>query len=155
MTELHGAMDHGGEPIGGLVLREEGDGDPARLRRVAPCLEAAAGRSGHIVDDDVVIANRSGARGIRRLAGDDAVEDAAEPEELDVEAARRVQLLAPLSGRPLGMDRRGLDLDFGRALRLGDLPLWTLGIRSGPWLVLGTGNRVGACLGELASIQRL
>ena len=43
-----------------------------------------------------------------------------------VDAARGRRELAPLRGRALGLDRPGVDLDLGRALRLGDLSLWTL-----------------------------
>src|SRR5207237_2375592 len=62
---------------------------------------------------------------------------------------RRLARLAPLLLRPLGPDRLGLDLSLRRALRLGDLSLRPLVVRTRR-LVLDPGPRVGARLGELA-----
>ena len=57
---------------------------------------------------------------------------------------------APMRGS-VGLYRRlWLDVDFRRAVRLGDLSLWALGLWRRPWLVLGPWPRLGAGLGKLA-----
>src|SRR3954469_10254967 len=74
---------------------------------------------------------------------------------LGLDAARRLGIVAPLSGRPLGVDRSRLDLGLGRALRLGDLSLRPLVRRPGLRLGVGTRRGVGTRLGGLAGRQRL
>src|SRR5258708_2706479 len=71
-------------------------------------------------------------------------------------SARRRPRLAAVYGR--AWDRyRGiwLVLGVGRAVRLGDLSLWPLGLLSRCRLVLGARNALGAGVGGLARIERL
>src|SRR5262249_33550677 len=75
-----GAMDHVDETVGAIVLAELADGHPPHLGGVAARLELAAHPLGHVVDDDVVIAD-----GV--LLVDHAVDDAAEAEQAHLEAA--------------------------------------------------------------------
>src|SRR5215831_15208998 len=73
-------MDHVDETVGAIVLAELAHGHPPHLGGIAARLELAAHPLGHVVDDDVVIAD-----GV--LLADHAVDDAAEAEQAHLEAA--------------------------------------------------------------------
>src|SRR5262249_57488830 len=75
-----GAMDHVDETVGAIVLAELAHGHPPHLGGIAARLELATHALGHVVDDDVVIADRV-------LLADHAVDDAAEAEQAHLEAA--------------------------------------------------------------------
>src|SRR5262245_50929449 len=57
LLQAHRAVDHAADAHGSVIAVEFGDGEPARLGRVAARLQRASHHGRHIVDDDPVVAD--------------------------------------------------------------------------------------------------
>src|SRR5680860_510943 len=84
------------------------------------------------------------ARALRRLGLD--------PRAICLGAVARRSVLATLHARALGLHRSRLDLGLQRAVRLGHLSLWPLGLLQPRRLVLGPRQSLGAGMGLLAPV---